>query len=255
MLDWKEDNIKPVTDDVAQLARLRQQAMCVFDGRGRAVRNNEPGGARPSRVSISRTEGGNTWVFRDDIPDADVRALEAVLRQEPPLAQGSDAKLAEARRAPECLAALSLVLGRTAPVAGSGGGPAFYWSAPDDHSFDSSVVDVTAGNADQLLRGSMDDWLPDVGIREVFKAVGVAGKAVAVCASVRVSDAVHEAGVETASAHRRQGHALAAVDAWARAVHGLGALPCYSTSWDNEASQRTAARLGFRFYAADWGIG
>jgi predicted GNAT family acetyltransferase len=74
---------------------------------------------------------------------------------------------------------------------------------------------------------------------------------VSLCASVRVSAAVHCAGVETHPEHRRRGHALVAVSAWAHAVQALGATPFYSTSWDNLASRQVAARLGLQLVASD----
>ena len=80
------------------------------------------------------------------------------------------------------------------------------------------------------------------------------GHAVAVCASVRISAAVHCAGVETRAEHRRRGHAVNAVAGWGRAVLALGATPFYSTSWENIASQRVAQRLGLTMVALDFSI-
>ena len=71
---------------------------------------------------------------------------------------------------------------------------------------------------------------------------------------MRVSPAVHCAGVETHLDFRRRGHAADAVAGWAFAVRALGAAPFYSTSWDNLASQAVAARLGFRLAALDFHV-
>jgi GNAT superfamily N-acetyltransferase len=54
--------------------------------------------------------------------------------------------------------------------------------------------------------------------------------AVSICASVRISDAVHSAGVEAQVAYRHRGHAVNAVADWAAAVRSLGATPFYGTS-------------------------
>ncbi len=232
--------------------------MCRFNDDGRVIQINEPGGGRPGRFSLSRTAAGNVWSFRDDVEAPVAKALARLCANEPALAAGTgDAtapgRLTEAERAPDCLADVHAALGESEPAAYSAGGPAYFWTGGHGMTFAQEIVDVTATNA-HVFDGSMEDWLPDVGMRDVLKAVLVDGKAVAVCASVRSSPGVHEPGVETHPAHRRQGHALAVVDAWARAVAQLGAVPCYSTSWNNVASQRTAARLGFEFYAADWGV-
>ena len=63
-----------------------------------------------------------------------------------------------------------------------------------------------------------------------------------------------EAGVETTESARGQGHASAAVAAWAAAVLGEGRLPLYSTAWENRASQGVARRLGMVLYGDDWSI-
>jgi predicted GNAT family acetyltransferase len=81
------------------------------------------------------------------------------------------------------------------------------------------------------------------------------GRAVSVCASVRIAPTAHEAGVETVSDHRRRGHAVAAVRAWAREVETGGALPLYSTSWDNHASRAVAARVGGELFGWEYCVG
>jgi predicted GNAT family acetyltransferase len=115
------------------------------------------------------------------------------------------------------------------------------------------VVDMSEANAD-LLTGKLAEWLPDIARRHPFVAVAHDAMAVSLCASVRISPAVHCAGVETHPDHRERGHALVAVSAWAHAVRQLGATPFYSTSWDNLASRRVAARLGFQPVASDFHI-
>jgi predicted GNAT family acetyltransferase len=104
------------------------------------------------------------------------------------------------------------------------------------------------------LQNGLPEWIPDVPYQQPFVAVIVDGQAVAVCASVRITDAAHEAGVETLAAHRRKGYAVAVVSAWASAVEKMGALPLYSTSVENVASQSVAARLGLSQYGADFHI-
>ncbi|TVQ22357.1 MAG: GNAT family N-acetyltransferase [Spirochaetaceae bacterium] len=79
-------------------------------------------------------------------------------------------------------------------------------------------------------------------------------RAVSVCASVRIGTRADEAGVETAPAYRRQGHAVNAVSGWAEAVLAIGKIPLYSTSWTNAASQAAAHRTGFEPFGAEYTI-
>jgi RimJ/RimL family protein N-acetyltransferase len=143
------------------------------------------------------------------------------------------------------------ILGRHAPVEKVWSGPAYVFTR--EFTPPRAPIAIDATNAD-LLRGRFDDWMPDVRYRQPFMALIEEGRAMALCASVRISKAVHCAGVETHRDHRRRGHATAVVAGWAQAVRSLGATPFYSTSWENIASQRIAARLGFRLAAVDFSV-
>ena len=79
------------------------------------------------------------------------------------------------------------------------------------------IVSINETNAN-LLRGGFDDWLPDIRHRQPFGAVVENNRAVSICAGVRITDAVHGAGVETLAGHRRLGHAARAIAGWAFAV-------------------------------------
>jgi hypothetical protein len=109
---------------------------------------------------------------------------------------------------------------------------------------------ITRANAD-LLRGGLDEWLPDVGTQDPMYAVVVEGRAVSICASVRASDDAHQAGVETLREYRGRGFAAGAVAAWAGSVLQLGASAFYATTFDNVPSQGVARRLGMTLVGAE----
>ncbi len=69
-----------------------------------------------------------------------------------------------------------------------------------------------------------------------------------------MTDLAHEAGVETLPDYRKRGRALNVVAGRAGAVRKMGAIRFYSTSWNNLASQRVAARLKLRMYGVDFSI-
>jgi len=141
------------------------------------------------------------------------------------------------------------LLSSHAPVERVWAGPAFM--STRDLPPSAPPIAISGHNA-HLLRDGFDDWMPDVAHRHPFMAVIENDQALSICASVRISDAVHCAGVQTRADHRRRGHAVDAVAGWARAVRSLGAAPFYSTSWDNVASQGVAHRLQLSLVGVDF---
>ena len=78
--------------------------------------------------------------------------------------------------------------------------------------------------------------------------------AVALAFCSRIPGQATEAGVETIPAARGRGYAGAVVATWANALLSRSVLPMYSTSWDNVASQRIAAKFGMLRYGEDWSV-
>lgn len=218
-----------LVDFSAELARLRLDALY---HRGGLVSVNEWDGRAAPCFHLMRTAKYNFPQYRRDLPDDLVVRLEELRAQEPigrPQGKwpGLHSKYLE-------------LLALHAPVARVYAGPVFTF--PNEVAATVRTVAINETNA-HLLRGGFEGWLPDIRYRQPFRAVVEGNRAVSICASVRITDAVHCAGVETLAGHRRQGNAACAVAGWALTVRSLGASPFYSTSWDNEASQRVAARL------------
>jgi RimJ/RimL family protein N-acetyltransferase len=224
--------------------RLHVEALFAHDARARIVSSNEWRPQPAPRFFLGRTAAGNLWRVRADLPDALARELERIAADEPVAAEPPDA--------PVQRDALLDLLASHAPVAPVWTGPACVLDERATHA--SRAVAIREANAN-LLRGGLDDWLEDVPHRHPIVASVEGGRAVAVCASVRITPAAHEAGVETAPSFRRRGHAVRAVAAWAHAVRALGAVPLYSTSWDNAASRAVAARLGASRFGVDFHVG
>jgi hypothetical protein len=225
------------------LMHAHLDALYTHDSRGRMAAVNEWSGGRPPRFHFGRTVAGNVWRFRDDVSAQRAHRLDALCAQEP-VWDGST-------RLPRLNVELEQALATDAPVTRIGAGPAWWFARAITPAV--PPLAVTAANAD-LLRGGLDAWLPDVPHRHPFMASIADGRAVSVCASVRITPVAHEAGVDTVVAHRRRGHAANAVAGWASAVQALGALALYSTSWENAASQGVAAKLGLLLYGADYEV-
>lgn len=198
---------------------------------------------RAPRFWLGRTSQGAIWRFRADLPDELCSELTRLCRTEtcpsplPPLPLHDKAYRA--------------LLHAHAPISTVAAGPT-YWFARRTHT-DRPVVRVTTGQAD-LLRGALDAWIPDIPHQQPFVVALEDGKAVSVCASVRITAHAHMAGVETAPAFRRKGYAASAVAGWSNDVMDLGCIALYSTSWENSASQGVAAKLGLEMFGAEYHI-
>lgn len=219
---------------------LHAAALFVHDVEGRLVCTNDIGRPAAPRFYLGRSREGAIWRFRHDVPATLVAALEALCRDEP--------MVDDLRTPPRHTNDYTKLL---APVAKVWSGPAMRFTAPPPPPANTLAIDTS--NAD-LLRGTFDDWLADVPHRQPFFVALASDEPAAVCASARITPAACEAGVETRLAFRGRGLAGAAVQAWARAVTQTGAAALYSTSWDNTASQRVAAKLELVTYGCDFHV-
>jgi hypothetical protein len=207
------------------------------------VEVNQWDGGTPARFTVMRTVDDVICRFRADVPDNLAQTLEELCRQEP---RGQDLG-----KLPVHHHRYRTLLASHAPVEAVSAGPAYIFTR--DVAGSAAPITMSERNA-HLLLGGLEEWIPDVPYRGPFMAMVEDGHAVAVCTSVRISTAVHCAGVETRPEYRQRGYAVNAAAGWGRAVRALGATPFYSTSWDNIASQRVAERLGLTMVAVDFSM-
>jgi len=223
-----------------ELMRIHVEALFTRDAAGRLLRVNEPNGADAPRFFLGRTaEGSDCW-FRGDVDDRLARELAAEAK--------ARRSREDHRLAPEDPARYEALLARAAPIRRTEAGPAYCF--PREIAEPAGVVRITGQNA-EILRPHLEPWLDSTAPGLLTMAVVEDGCAVAVCSSVRITDAAREAGVETAPGFRGRGHAARVVAAWAAAVRRIGAIPLYSTSWENTASQAVARQLGLRMFGVD----
>jgi len=143
-------------------------------------------------------------------------------------------------------------LARIAPIAAMRAGPLYL--SPPTLSGSDSCVRLGPDNADLLVGGGLEEWIPDARDGMLMIAIVEDGRAVSICASVHASDGFHHAGVETAPPWRGRGLAGRAVAAWAEQVRALGAEPLYATTFDNLASQTVARRLGLALIGSEFEV-
>ena len=127
------------------------------------------------------------------------------------------------------------------------------YSFPAQLGSDYAAVSIGQDNA-ELLLGGLDEWRSGVAAGLPMMAMLADGRAVSICASVNASTSAHCAGVETLPAYRGRGFAPQAVGAWAKAVRAAGAAPFYGTTFDNDASQGVARRLGLSLIGSEFSI-
>jgi RimJ/RimL family protein N-acetyltransferase len=217
--------------------RLHVEALFTRDAAGRLLTVNDAGAAPAPRFFLGCTPNGNAWRFRHDVDAALADDLRRLCESQPAGIENVDADAFVAR------------LSRDEPVRKTWTGPVYHFPATLAGT-DTDIVRVTAHNA-TLLSPYLEDWLGDVATYAPMAAALEDGKAVSVCASVRITPRAHEAGVDTNRDFRRRGHATRAANAWARAVRKLDRVPLYSTSWNNTASRALAKRLELIQFGSD----
>ncbi len=226
------------------LAEARMQALFAHDEAGRLVNLDVPGGGDAPMFVLHRNVGNNLWRFHADLPDEVMRQLTVLCEREPVSETPS--------RLPRHADSYADLLSSHGPIKRIWAGPAFLFQ-PEILAGDIDAIEITGDNVD-LLNGGLEAWRVDVMERRPLMAVIADGHAVSICGSSRITDAVHEAGIETLPDYRGQGHATTATAAWAAAITRLGAVPLYSTNWQNEASRGVAGKLRLRLTGVDFHI-
>jgi hypothetical protein len=241
----------PFLPDPDPLLRLHAETLFDIDGDGRLVATNEPEPEPAPRLFLVRGRSGRAAWFGGSVPaDTAARCLRAVAAlpawdgEEPPAATYDDLRAA---------------LAADAPLAAETSGVAFAFgeraAAPAPRpAVATDVVLVERSNA-HLLAPHFPYTRTVLDARSPVAGVVRDGVVVAACSCARKRATACEAGVATAEAYRGAGLAAAAVLAWREAVEAAGAVPLYSTEWENRASRRLAEKLGLVAYATTWAAG
>jgi RimJ/RimL family protein N-acetyltransferase len=228
-----------------ELMSIHTEALFTHDADSSLLFVNEPGGSKTPapRFFLGRTKSGNLWRFRADVPQSLIKELEALCLDEP--------TATDLQSKPRHFETYVKLLETHKSVQNIWTGPAYHfdeWPQPSR-----PLVAITEANA-ELLRGGFEKLSEELSAWQPFLAIVEDGRAVSVCRSVRITPQAHEAGVETLPEFRGRGYAKDVVAGWARLVQAIGALPLYSTSWENTASQAVAKKLRLEPFGADFHI-
>ena len=223
-----------------ELMNIHVRALFTHDSESRLLFVNEPDNAvTPApRLFLGRTREGNIWRFRTDLPDELCKELDVLCADEPPVN-------AEFNEPPRHLEAFVRLLETDAPVQNVSNSLAYQFTKYEMPS--NRLTAITEDNL-QVLQAGFEKLIEELPAWQPFVALVKENRAISVCRSVRITSEAHEAGVETLPEFRGNGYAKDVVSEWARLVRQAGAIPLYSTSWENNASQAVARKLGLKCY-------
>jgi hypothetical protein len=229
-----------------ELMQIHVRALFTHNADSRLLLVNEPSGAPfpAPRLFLGRTRGGNVWRFRHDLAESIIAELEVLCAKESPLEN-------DFSEPPRFLEKYLGLLEQQTPVQEASSGLAYYFTEYEMPT--GALLDVTKNNT-EILQGKFEELIPDVAVEQPFVARVMDGRAVSVCRSVRITPEAHEAGLETLLEFRGNGYAKDVAALWAQRVRELGAIPLYSTSFENKASQAVARKLNLKCYGADFQI-
>lgn len=228
------------------LIDIQVRALFTQNAESRLLFVNEPGGTviPAPRLFLGRTRAGNLWRFRADLPENLCQELNALCADEPTLD-------GEFNEPPRHLETFVRLLERDAPVQEISSGPAYQFA---EHEIPSKpILAITENNA-EMLQGNFEELITELPAWQPLVALIEDNRAVSVCRSVRITSEAHEAGVETLPDFRGKGYARDVTAEWARLVRAAGAIPLYSTSWENIASQAVARKLRLKCYGSDFSV-
>jgi ribosomal protein S18 acetylase RimI-like enzyme len=229
-----------------ELMNIHLRTLFTHDTGSRLLFVNEPDGTRSPapRIFLGRTREGNVWGVHADLQKNLIEELNALCADEPPI----NIEFNEPPRHAERYVRL---LEKHAPVKEVSSGPAYNFlenAAPSKH-----LAVITERDAGKL-RGGFEKLVAELPAWQPFVALTEDNRAVSVCRSARITPEAHEAGVETLPDFRGRGYAKDVVAEWARLVQSVGAIPLYSTSSENAASQAVARKLRMNCYGADFQV-
>lgn len=238
MGEWKQFKLS-----AHELMELHAEALFTQDRNGKLLKVNEPWPCEEHapRFFMGRTfEGTTICRFRHDVPETIITQMEDLCADEP--------LVRDARSKPKHFDVYRRLLEGDRFTMG----PCYF--IPADLEPSAEVVSITREKNTQYLHGGFEWLLSELEYAQPCIALVSEGQAVSVCRSVRITSKAHEAGLETLESYRGRGFAAAVVAGWARAVRDLEAIPLYSTSHDNLASQNVAGKLALSCYGVNFTI-
>jgi len=247
MILWQNMNEEIYARSDLELINIHVSALFTCDTESRLLFVNEPDSTviPASRLFLGRTRAGNVWRFRADLPENLCDELNALCADEPPVNT-------EFNEPPRHLESYLRLLEKHAPIEEFGNGLAYCF--PQSVLPQSKPLVAVTENSAETLQGGFEKLIEELPTWQPFVALVEGNRAVSVCRSVRITSEAHEAGVETLPDFRGKEYAKDVTAEWARLVRTAGAIPLYSTSWKNTASQAVARKLHLKCYSTSFNV-
>jgi len=225
------------------LLALQAQTLFEISPRLRLVRGRDPDGSAVPRLYMAGSTDGWVAYVRDDVDDAQARAIGEMIRQEPPVtAPGATPRFAEQYR--------ELLGGE--PLTAHNFGPVHRLPRGTRSASDATIVREGSAEGDVLVeriwREGMPDALLDAGFTDLshfwspWCAAVLDGEIAAIAFCARDGLMAREIGVYTIGFYRGRGLGAAVTAAWS-AMHPRHPVLFYSTHRDNRSSRRVIERL------------
>lgn len=235
------------TDGNQSLA-TQLSTLFVLTESGRIQRENDPERSAGPRLYIAGCQTANVVRFRHDVGAETAHAIEALVANEPPLAD-PDSTLRH-------LADYITLLNAEASVEQQS--PGLVYRFPDHFSYEHDFTVVGSGtpNGDRWL-GRLESEMPEPILKLGFRSVSDLwapwslavhkGKIASICITARLGTNGAEAGLTTVPGFRGRGFGAAATAGWASLPSLRGRTLYYSMQRTNISSRRVAERLGLSF--------
>jgi hypothetical protein len=230
-----------------KLMKLQLEAGYTHDEDSRLLMINEPwdGTVPAPRFVLGRTtDGAILRRFRFDLVPRLVKRLELLAADEIPATNFGE----QPKHFDEYLEILE---GRQINM-----GPCFFIPPGVGSVVENSmpVIPITRNNIENYSLEGFEWLIDEIAVVQPCIAYIHQGRIVSQCRSVRISPRAHEAGLETLEGFRGRGLASLVTAGWARAVRRMGALPFYSTSRENTASQNVARKMTLYYYGDTFSV-